>query len=134
MVLHKEHTGGDHVAVTWQRPGAGRPVDGAAGIPAEFLSCIRGGNAFTHGQRFPLAVTPFGGPGQHIRNHGCMCNDLDGDAASLRVTTDRPDRVVFSGRRIVYTGPGDESITYRPFFDGAHRSGRYSRAEPRGSR
>lgn len=42
-VRHKEGGGGDHCAVTWQKPGDPAPTNGTGSIPSQYLEYITGG-------------------------------------------------------------------------------------------
>ena len=83
--LHKEGTGGDYAAFTWQKPGDAMPADGSAPIDGAYLE-YRSGGIYTDSYVAPPPLAQndsFSVPANQASAFNVVANDLDLDPASL---------------------------------------------------
>ena len=104
-VLHKESSGTDHLALTWQKLGDPAPLAGAAPIDSAFLEYKEGGLYEDTPPAPPLPVLDqFGAVAAQAKTWEVLANDLDADNATLGlvfVTAPAHGGAVVSGLRTV---------------------------------
>jgi hypothetical protein len=119
-VLHAEGSGGDHVAVAWQRQGDAAPVNGTGEIPGTVLEYRTGGYYADPVPTPPYPLADLISAEATVATvFDVLANDLDLDNATLTVqsvTQGALGRVSFSGRNVIYTSQpgllGEDTFTY----------------------